>query len=602
MIQKKPFNILSWNLKQQIIVGFILLAMLPILINLVLAITNDRKNIVRIRDQLGSLKVSQSSREVELSLSNLESILYNIYTNDEICDLATNLENNIDTALTRNQLRRELSGIFWMNDYITSINIITKSGEVVSYDLLTYSNQKSVCIKALGIDNTEIYNIINSTSQTKYFYTRPVTFFAGQNYNSFYMGHRIVSDNIMKSNAVVLISVDAKIFSQFLLNENKQNDVDSYSFITDENGNIIWYPDHLYLGSNIYNKYNSLLNFIKNHPFIDSKELRMYRSSNNISNWQVVYVLDCEPFTKSTDQRLFLSLSVTFISFSLVIWLVTIYTKRLTHSVNTVCTAIKKLSKGKLDTRVKYTDYMVSEIETIALGFNIMADKLQDLINKQKESSKKIRNAEIAALEAQLNPHVLYNTLDTINWMAIEAEQYNISNIISALAKTMSYGIDFSNSIVYVEEEVNWLKQYLTIHQNRFINGVECVLDIPQEVLSCRVHKLLLQPFIENAMLYAFNNEQTDCILKVSMTLKEENLYIEIIDNGCGIPQEILDGLNTIESCIDCSKRYYGIQNAINRILLYYGDNAKISITSNKLEGTKIKISIPSDIKEGENK
>lgn len=416
------------------------------------------------------------------------------------------------------------------------------------------------------------------------------------------MGHRIVSDNIMKSNAVVLISVDAKIFSQFLLNENKQNDVDSYSFITDENGNIIWYPDHLYLGSNIYNKYNSLLNFIKNHPFIDSKELRMYRSSNNISNWQVVYVLDCEPFTKSTDQRLFLSLSVTFISFSLVIWLVTIYTKRLTHSVNTVCTAIKKLSKGKLDTRVKYTDYMVSEIETIALGFNIMADKLQDLINKQKESSKKIRNAEIAALEAQLNPHVLYNTLDTINWMAIEAEQYNISNIISALAKTMRYGIDFSNSIVYVEEEVNWLKQYLTIHQNRFINGVECVLDIPQEVLSCRVHKLLLQPFIENAMLYAFNNEQTDCILKVSMTLKEENLYIEIIDNGCGIPQEILDGLNTIESCIDCSKRYYGIQNAINRILLYYGDNAKISITSNKLEGTKIKISIPSDIKEGENK
>lgn len=186
--------------------------------------------------------------------------------------------------------------------------------------------------------------------------------------------------------------------------------------------------------------------------------------------------------------------------------------------------------------------------------------------------------------------------------MAIEAEQYNISNIISALAKTMRYGIDFSNSIVYVEEEVNWLKQYLTIHQNRFINGVECVLDIPQEVLSCRVHKLLLQPFIENAMLYAFNNEQTDCILKVSMTLKEENLYIEIIDNGCGIPQEILDGLNTIESCIDCSKRYYGIQNAINRILLYYGDNAKISITSNKLEGTKIKISIPSDIKEGENK
>lgn len=602
MFPKQHFNKLPGNLKQQLIIGFILLAMLPLLINLILSIKNDRNNIIHMRDQLGSLKVSQSSREVELSLSNLESILYNIYTNDEICDLSTNLENNIDVALTKNQLRRELSGIFWMNDYITSINIITKSGQVVSYDLLTYSNQRSVCIKALDMKNSEIYDTISSSSKTKYFYTRPVTFFAGENYNLFYIGHRIISDNITKSDAVVVISVDAKIFSQFLLNENRQNDADSYSFILDENGNIIWYPDYLYLGGNIYDDSKDLLNFIKNHPFIDSKELRMYTNSNNIADWKVVYVLDCEPFTKATDQRLFISLSVTLVSFSLVLLLVTIYTKRLTHSVNTVCTAIKKLSKGKLNTRVKHSDYMVSEIETIALGFNIMADRLQDLINKEKESSQKIRNAEIAALEAQLNPHVLYNTLDTINWMAIEAEQYNISNVISALAKTMRYSIDFSNGIVCVEEEINWLKQYLTIHQNRFVNGVECILDIPQNVLSCRVHKLLLQPFIENTMLYAFNNEQTNCILKVSMILKDKNLCIEIIDNGCGIPQDVLDGLNTIESCIDCSKRYYGMQNAINRLLLYYGDNAKISITSNKLEGTKIKISIPSDIEEGENK
>ena len=123
------------------------------------------------------------------------------------------------------------------------------------------------------------------------------------------------------------------------------------------------------------------------------------------------------------------------------------------------------LDKVTEECRKQMTTYEDSILEIFpGKLLNIMADKLQDLINKQKESSKKIRNAEIAALEAQLNPHVLYNTLDTINWMAIEAEQYNISNIISALAKTMRYGIDFSNSIVYVEEEVNWLKQYLTIH------------------------------------------------------------------------------------------------------------------------------------------
>ena len=163
MIQKKPFNILSWNLKQQIIVGFILLAMLPILINLVLAITNDRKNIVRIRDQLGSLKVSQSSREVELSLSNLESILYNIYTNDEICDLATNLENNTVS-------------IYWNGEYIDSTvcnhnyliaGQLTNSSIPFTIGLVIAGNVYTESYSKMSIYSTRLYNRVLSEEEIK---------------------------------------------------------------------------------------------------------------------------------------------------------------------------------------------------------------------------------------------------------------------------------------------------------------------------------------------------------------------------------------------------------------------------------------------------
>lgn len=182
--------------------------------------------------------------------------------------------------------------------------------------------------------------------------------------------------------------------------------------------------------------------------------------------------------------------------------------------------------------------------------------------------------------------------------MAIEEEQYTISNVISALAKTLRYGIDRSNGIVSMEEEVAWLKQYLFIHQNRLQTSFSCTLDIPPEVLSCRVHKLLLQPFVENAMIHGFDSQQTDCRLRVSMALREGRLYVEIADNGCGIPQEVLDALSTNRSRIDGGKRYHGMQNAINRLLLYYGKQAEIQVQSTQGQGTCIRLFIPPNVEQ----
>ena len=126
------------------------------------------------------------------------------------------------------------------------------------------------------------------------------------------------------------------------------------------------------------------------------------------------------------------------------------------------------------------------------------------LIQSEKDSAEKVKNAEIAALEAQLNPHFLYNSLDTINWMAIEQEQYPISNVVSALGKILRYGIDNSNGIVTIADEQNWLNQYLFLHQNRLRNMLQCDVCIAEDTLGLRIHKLLLQPFVENAIIHGF--------------------------------------------------------------------------------------------------
>lgn len=126
------------------------------------------------------------------------------------------------------------------------------------------------------------------------------------------------------------------------------------------------------------------------------------------------------------------------------------------------------------------------------------------MMDKYKKSIVRQKNAEIAALEAQINPHFLYNTLDTINWMAIDRDEYEISNMITTLARILRYGISDSNGVVKIRDEVEWLKQYIFLQQTKLKNSFDCHIDVEPELMDLSIHKLLLQPFIENAILHGF--------------------------------------------------------------------------------------------------
>lgn len=148
------------------------------------------------------------------------------------------------------------------------------------------------------------------------------------------------------------------------------------------------------------------------------------------------------------------------------------------------------------------------------------------------------------ALEAQINPHFLYNTLDTINWMAIDNKEYEISNSIGALAHILRYGIDNSNGIVTIREECGWLKQYLFLQQTRLKSTFQCRIHVEPELFDCRIHKLLLQPFVENSILHGFDGVNRVHILTVTIAEREEKLCAEIYDNGRGILESMVEQMN----------------------------------------------------------
>ena len=271
---------------------------------------------------------------------------------------------------------------------------------------------------------------------------------------------------------------------------------------------------------------------------------------------------------------------------------------------------------------------------------------LKDVLAKERESNEIKRRAEITALEAQINPHFLYNTLDTINWMAIDKDECEISNAINTLATILRYAITNSNGTVTVEDETEWLKKYVYLQQVRLKNKFTSFISVDPHVREVKVHKLLLQPFVENAIIHGFRGSQEEYILKVSIegiyaeegkkagsknvagsdtsdiaavgsdagrkssdggymignnTLAGESaengrevtgLAITISDNGVGMDEKTVDRLNSGMSVDSDDKNHIGIENAITRIRMYYGEQSKVEVSSKEGEGTTILMKI----------
>lgn len=242
------------------------------------------------------------------------------------------------------------------------------------------------------------------------------------------------------------------------------------------------------------------------------------------------------------------------------------------------------------------------DLYLISHQFNRMVDRNNSLVEalKQKnseiqEASERQKNAEIKALEAQINPHFLYNTLDSINWRAIDAGEEEISDMLGILGSLLRYSISNINGIVPLSVELDWLKKYVFLQRERFNNSFDCEYQISDSSLDYPIYKMLLQPLIENSIVHAFKDTKEGGIITVETYVQKDNkLHISVKDNGSGMSTEQLEDLrkNILEKkALD--SRSIGISNVVNRLKIYYHDEAEIRIESKLGHGTELVLVIP---------
>lgn len=237
---------------------------------------------------------------------------------------------------------------------------------------------------------------------------------------------------------------------------------------------------------------------------------------------------------------------------------------------------------------------IIDQFNTMAEHIYALSQKVE-LAHKNTEKEMELRRiAEIKTLEAQINPHFLYNTLDTINWIALENNELEISEMLGALGSLLRYSVTNIDMVVLVKAEIEWIKKYLYLQQKRFGDLFQYEIQAEPETEYLSIHKMLLQPLVENAVLHGFADiTEGGRIQIVIRRAGEKGLYIEIADNGCGMDREKIAELY---ECVYHPELYQksniGFFNVVNRLNAYYGDRYHITIDSHIGEGTKVIIVI----------
>lgn len=587
------------SLKLRLILAFCITSIIPLILMNIFSYYNTSSIVRDNVQELTRVNLLQTASSLDVWLESYEDILFQIYTNDDIVDLIDNINNNENVSVNKNALRRTLHGLFYTKEYINCISVLTENGTLVFYDLLTGSSTRNSWIDDMDMERSELYDLISSDNSTHILSTQKTMNFGAEDHYLFHIGHRIIDyRNVQKQLGIVVVSIDEKLLSSVCTSE--ENPKGSFNFMVDNKGNMVSYPQKELLSTSVIEwsedeakRKEAYENYIIKQNIFGGEHLSVDVVYDEFFQCDIVNVSSQEEVIKRLNvQQKVLMLALIFSVGTLAV-MILFLTKHLVGSLQKMVPVMKKAGNGVLDVRVEMDKTMPSEVETIAQEFNGMLERLSLSQQKEREAGERQRQAEIAALEAQINPHFLYNMLDTINWMAIDNEEYEISNSIGALAHILRYGIDNSNGIVTIREECGWLKQYLFLQQTRLKNTFQCEIHVEPELFDCRIHKLLLQPFVENAILHGFDGVNRVHILTVTIVEMKEKLCVEIYDNGRGIPESMVEQMKQGVFQKSSEKNHIGMENAINRIRMYYGEEGQVRIESRQGEWTRVEILIP---------
>lgn len=362
----------------------------------------------------------------------------------------------------------------------------------------------------------------------------------------------------------------------------------SYFYIVTPQGHVISHPDIGKLGTIQADEVVDQARLSASGTLLsrmNGEEMLVCYDVSHATGWITVSVVPYKELIGNLPVVRYWDLLMTAMSTMLAIVLAYMASGWLTQPIKRLLVAIQLTGSGDFSTKIPEPSGF--EFRILIQKFNQMNGRIQDLIRENYEVRLREKEAEIMALNLQLNPHFLYNTLNIINWMAIEKEQRSISRMIVSLSTMLQYTVKNKKEQVRLQDELEWLKSYLHIMEQRFEGVFTVHYELEMLPGDARVPKLFLQPIVENAILHGFESMEHGGLILLSGEQRNGALHFRVEDNGRGMSEESLQALRSPEA------QGIGIGNVEQRIKLLYGEIYGLSIASVPGRGTTVTIVIP---------
>ncbi len=598
-IPKHPF-FRNLSLKKKLLFSYILLIVIPLVILGFYTYYYFSNTLYE--------KVVISSRESnEQIVKNIDNFLTNLSKISEF----PSLDDTISTILRKDYSESEnrfveilddvedanaslYKGVFYMNEYIGSVTVVPNNMDyvfnvsIIPKYTVDYPNKSEKWFHdIIGAEaKAVVFGIHRDFLQTDGEYVISV-------------GRSIVDPFSNKCYGATIINV--KVDKIKTLWEDISLTQNSKFVVIDNKNNIIYGSGVGISGDNI----SSIPGFSEviaqdgsSETIIDGEEVYLNIATSELYQWRVVSITPkAELFREIYNIRdVTVLLCILLIMLSLSIS--TIIATGITKPVLMLKNSMKLVEQGNLHVTSSVSG---GEIGELSAGFNRMITEMRNLIKKIYEKETEKRNAEILALQSQISPHFLYNTLNTIKWMAKIQGSSGIVNALGSLIELLTFASKTKDNLISIREELEQLNYYLDIMNLRFFDKFQVEYQIDQEALRCMTLKFLLQPIVENAIIHGFEELSDNGTIIISIAKKEDRIIYDVIDNGKGMdPETIRKVLYSEEYSSKKKFSKIGLYNVNKRIKLEFGETYGVEIMAEAQKYSRVHVEIPVIIETGE--
>lgn len=362
-----------------------------------------------------------------------------------------------------------------------------------------------------------------------------------------------------------------------------------YCFIIGDHGEIIYHPQQQLIFSGLKSEDKENIAIREDGTYKESNVIYTIKSLDNC-NWRIVGVSYVNELIAREVSKVFKTLVVMFIIIVILAMISSfIMTKVISKPIKKLIKAMKDFERDAAGFAYKSVGG-TTEIQALSQSFDHMVVQIQGLMTKVRNEEITLRKTELKALQAQINPHFLYNTLDAIGWLCEEERCKDAVDMVNALAKLFRISISKGHELITIEKEVEHAKSYLKIENFRYKNQFTYKFEVEEECLPYYCNKITLQPIIENAIYHGLNRMVDDGYINIRIYSDDNDIVMEVIDNGVGMTQEQIHSILFKEAG---DKTGIGIKNVNDRIKIYFGETYGIVIESELDEGTCVKLRMP---------